>query len=120
MISLETESYIINGKNERFFPFYELEYNEWIIYEDSVPKFYFELHDQVDQKEKVLETLKSKLRKGEKLDDLIKVLGESVNKKWRINSGLQGNEDADSHKSETIELEILNDELISRLTRFIP
>ena len=33
-ITLETESYLIIGKeNQRFFPFLELEFNEVVIYE---------------------------------------------------------------------------------------
>ena len=48
-ITLETESYLIEGKeNARFFPFLELEYNEDVIYEkNDIPKYYLSFSEDL-------------------------------------------------------------------------
>ena len=47
-ITLETESYLVEGKeNERFFPFLELEFNEDVIYENDVPKYYLSFSEDL-------------------------------------------------------------------------
>ena len=47
-IALETESYLVSGKeNERFYPFLELEFNETVIYENDIPKYYLSFSDDL-------------------------------------------------------------------------
>tara|TARA_R110002094_G_scaffold190647_1_gene165310 strand:+ start:9 stop:227 length:219 start_codon:yes stop_codon:yes gene_type:complete len=48
-ITLETESYLVEERgNERFFPFLEIEYNETIIYENEVPKYYLSFSSELE------------------------------------------------------------------------
>lgn len=54
-IILETESYLTkNGENQRFFPFLELEYNEWVIYEDDEPKYFFQLSTDLKSESEII------------------------------------------------------------------
>lgn len=45
-IKLITESYLFNGQNGNFraIPFFELSLTEFVIYEDGVMKYYFDIN----------------------------------------------------------------------------
>ena len=112
-IVLVTESYLIKEKqNERFFPFLELEYNEWIIYENDKPKYYIELQSDTESEFKVINWLVSKLKEGKDLRNLIIFLGKQNNKNWDIFPTQKGMEVENSFHTERIELEFLTDKII--------
>lgn len=114
-IILETESYLTkNGENQRFFPFLELEYNEWVIYEDDEPKYFFQLSTDLKSESEIINRLTSDLENGKDLRDLIIALGRQVGKKWDIFSSHQGEEIEGSFQLEKIELEKLSDQLLEK------
>ncbi|MCG2419761.1 hypothetical protein K8089_12070 [Aequorivita sp. F47161] len=114
-IKLETESYLIKGnENERFFPFLELELNEWIIYENDTPKYYFDLNSEVESEFEILNWLVAELNSGKKLQDLISELGKRKGKIWNIFPSQLGMEVETSFKTERIELEYLTDRTIEK------
>lgn len=115
-ITLETESYSISGKeNERFFPFLELEFNEWVIYENDKPKYYVGLNADVKSEFKINNWLVTELKKGNDLQKLISELGEKYYKSWNIFPSQKGFEVEKSYQAQRIELEILTDKTIERI-----
>ena len=115
-ITLETESYKINGKeNERFFPFLELEFNEWIIYENDNPKYFIKLNSDVESEFKIINWLVNELKNGKDLRNLISELGKDYEKSWDIFPSQKGKEIENSFKKERIELEILTDKTIEKI-----
>ena len=114
-IVLETESYLAQGEeNQRFFPFLELEYNEWVIYENDEPKYYFRLDTDLNSESQTINLLIADLRNGKDLRNLVKDLGKKSGKEWDIFSSHQGEEIEGSFQSEKIELEILSDQLLQK------
>lgn len=110
-IILETESYLISGmENIRFFPFFELGFNEWVIYENDNPKYYIRLHS--DTESKIINWLATEIKKGEDLRNLIIELGKQIKKNWDIFPTQKGKEVENSYQTEKIELEFLTDEII--------
>ena len=113
-IKLETESYLIKGKeNGRFFPFFELEFNEWVIYENDRPKYYFGLNSDVESEFEIINRLVTELKNGKDLRNLISELG----KKWDIFPSQLGMEVENSYKTERIDLEFLTDKTIEKQKR---
>jgi len=114
---LETESYLIKGKdNERFFPFLELEFNEAVIYENDIPKYYISLPDDLKTTDGVQDWIMNELEKnGHDLRKLIVMIGKSLNLKWDIFSSNIGKLVEESWKSESIELTLFNDKLIEKI-----
>ncbi len=109
-----TESYLIRGgQDKRFYPFLELEYDEWIIYEDDFPKYYINLSLDSTSNSSFEKWLISQLKSGEKLQNLVISLGKQYGKKWSIFSSQLGMEVEGSHKSEKLELEILDDKIFN-------
>jgi hypothetical protein len=116
-IKLETESYLISGKeNERFFPFLELEFNENIIYENDIPKYYLSFSNDLKNAQGIGNWIIADLEKnGHNLRKLIIELGNSLNLKWDIFSSKTGMELENSYQTEKIELEILTDKTIEKI-----
>lgn len=116
-ITLETESYLICGnENERFFPFLELEFNEEVIYENDIPKYYLSFSDELKSAHGIGDWIMIELKKnGHNLRELIIELGKSLNLDWDIFSSNVGKFIEDSWKREKIELIILNDKLIEKI-----
>ena len=116
-IKLETESYLISGKeNERFFPFLELEFNENVIYENDIPKYYLSFSDDLKTAQGIGNWIMTDLEKnGHNLRDLIIELGNKLNLKWDIFSSNVGNQVEDSYQTEQVELEILTDKIIEKI-----
>ncbi|GAA4273633.1 hypothetical protein U6A24_18310 [Aquimarina gracilis] len=115
-ITLNTESYLIKGtEGERFFPFFELEYNEWVIYEDDFPKYYIELPMNSESNSSFREWLNNELKSGKKLKKVISSLGNQYGKNWNILPSQLGMEVEDGYKSEIMELEILNDDVMDQI-----
>ncbi|XCF07514.1 hypothetical protein ABI125_06565 [Tamlana crocina] len=116
-IKLETESYLISGKeNERFFPFLELEFNENVIYENDIPKYYLSFSDDLKNAHGIGNWIMADLEKnGHNLRDLIVELGNALNLKWDIFSSNVGNQIENSYQTEEVELEILNDKTIEKI-----
>lgn len=104
-IVLETEAYLEKETKEKFYPFYELEYNQWIVYEDDYPKYYFELVE--DTNNIVVNDLILKVKEGHDLADLIVEMGKKRNKSWSIHSSKVGKEIEDSFNNEVLKLENL-------------
>ena len=116
-IKLETESYLISGKeNERFFPFLELEFNENVIYENDIPKYYLSFSDNLKTTNGIGNWIMADLEKnGHNLRELIVELGNRLNLKWDIFSSKTGMEIGNSYQTEQIELEILTDKTIEKI-----
>lgn len=116
-ITLETESYLVRGKeNERFYPFLELEFNETVIYENDIPKYYLSFSDDLKSAHGIGNWIMVDLEKnGHKLEELIIELGNSLNLKWSIFSSNIGMEIENSYRAEQIELEILTDKTIVKI-----
>lgn len=117
IIKLETESYLISGKGtERYFPFLEMEYNENVIYENDIPKYFLSFSEDLKSAHEVGNWIMAELEKnGHNLRELIIELGNSLNLKWDIFSSNVGNFVEDSCKSETIELIRFSDNLIEKI-----
>ncbi|WP_435623775.1 hypothetical protein [Flagellimonas sp.] len=118
-IKLDTESYLISGKNnERFFPFLELELNENVIYENDIPKYYLSFSDDLKSAHGIGNWIMADLEKnGHNLRDLIVELGNKLNLNWDIFSSNVGNQVDDSYQTEQVELEILTDKTIEKIKR---
>ena len=116
-ITLETESYLINGKNnERYFPFLEMEFNENVIYENDIPKYYLSFSEDLKSVYGIGDWIMTELGKnGHNLRELIIELGKSLNLNWDIFSSNVGEFIEDSWKPEKIELTILTDNLIEKI-----
>ena len=116
-ITLETESYLIEGKeNDRFFPFLELEFNENVIYENDFPKYYLSFSDDLKSAYGFGNWIMIELEKnGHKLRDVIVKLGKSLDKEWDIFSSNVGKQIDGSWKSEKIELTLLTDKEIEKI-----
>ena len=116
-ITFETESYLIEGKeNDRFFPFLELEFNENVIYENDIPKYYLSFSDDLKTAYGIGNWIMIDLEKNDqKLRDVIIKLGKSFDKKWDIFSSNVGKQIDGSWKSEKIELTLLTDKEIEKI-----
>ena len=115
-IILETESYLINTKGkERYFPFLEMEYNEHVIYENDIPKYFLIFSEDLNSAHGVGIWIMTELKKnGHNLRELIIGLGKELDLKWDIFSSNVGKLVDDSWKIETIELIRFDDELIEK------
>ncbi|MBD0833800.1 hypothetical protein [Aestuariibaculum sediminum] len=115
-LTFKTESYLINGKNnERFFPFLELEYNEWVIYENDIPKYFIGLHSDVESDFEIINWLLTELKNGKNLRNLILELGKKYNKNWDIFPSQRGLEIENSYQTEQLELEVFTDKTIDKI-----
>ncbi|WP_335975921.1 hypothetical protein [Gaetbulibacter jejuensis] len=116
-VTLETESYLIEGKdNERFFPFLELEYNENVIYENDIPKYYLGFSDNLNSAYGIGDWIITEWKKNDyDLRKTIIELGESMNLKWDVFSTNVGKKIEGSWKLETIELNRLTDKEIEKI-----
>ena len=114
-IALETESFLLIGEdNERFYPFLELDYNEWVIYENDQPKYYFRLDFDVNSEFEIVNWLTAEIKTGKDLQNLIMELGNKYGKEWDIFSSKKGQEREGSQRLEQIKLELLTDRLIEK------
>ena len=116
-IILKTESYLVDGKeNERYFPFLELEFNENVIYENGIPKYYLSFSDDLKSAYGIGDWIMTELEKnGHNLRELIIKLGKNLNLNWDTFSSNVGKFVENSWKPEKIELIILNDKLIEKI-----
>ena len=116
-ITLETESYLIIGKeNQRFFPFLELEFNEVVIYENDIPKYYLSFSDDLKTVNKLGNWITSDLKNNRyDLRSIIVELGNTLNLKWDIFSSNAGREVEKSYQTEQVELETLTDDVIEKI-----
>tara|TARA_R110002049_G_scaffold55193_4_gene153342 strand:- start:1963 stop:2346 length:384 start_codon:yes stop_codon:yes gene_type:complete len=116
-ITLETESYLVEERgNERFFPFLEIEYNETIIYENEVPKYYLSFSSELESANGFGNWFMEELqKKGNDLSGFIVELGKSLNLNWDVFYTGFGEIIEDSWNSEVVELIEFNDRLIEKL-----
>ncbi|MCH2218494.1 MAG: hypothetical protein MK076_10580 [Flavobacteriales bacterium] len=116
-ITLETESYLIEGKeNARFFPFLELEYNEDVIYENDIPKYYLCFSEDLKSAYGIGNWIMIELKKNDHdLRKTITLLGQSMNLDWDTFSTYVGKQIDGSWQSEKIELTILTDNVIEKI-----
>ena len=116
-ITLKTESYLVEERgNERFFPFLEIEYNETIIYENEVPKYYLSFSSELESANGFGNWFMEELqKKGNDLSGFIVELGKSLNLNWDVFYTGFGEIIEDSWNSEVVELIEFNDRLIEKL-----
>ena len=116
-VTLETESYLVEERgNERFFPFLEIEYNETIIYENEVPKYYLSFSSELESANGFGNWFMEELQKrGNDLSGFIVELGKSLNLNWDVFYTGFGEIIEDSWNSEIVELIEFNDRLIEKL-----
>lgn len=116
-VTLETESYLIEGtENDRFFPFFELEFNEIVIYENDVPKYYLSFSDDLKSAYGIGNWILIDLEENEyKLRDVVVKLGKSLDREWDIYSSNLGRQIDGSWKLERIELALLTDKEIENI-----
>jgi len=116
-VTLETESYLVQGKgSERFLPFLEIEYNETIIYEDEIPKYYLSFSSELESANGLGNWFMEELqKKGNDLSGFIVELGKSLNLNWDVFYSGFGEIIEDSWKAEIIELIEFNDKLLEKL-----
>jgi hypothetical protein len=116
-ITLETESYLVEERgDERFFPFLEIEYNETIIYENEVPKYYLSFSSELESANGFGNWFMEELQnKGNDLSGFIVELGKSLNLNWDVFYTGFGEIIEDSWNSEIVELIEFNDKLIEKL-----
>jgi hypothetical protein len=116
-IKLQTESYLFENSDGRFraIPFYELSIEEWIVYENGQPKY---LLDFNRREKPLIRDLKTRLDKGEELENLIWKLGRFLGRKWTTKHNINATEILDSQRIENIELLLIDDlsELFMDLT----
>lgn len=116
-VKLEIESYLFENANGRFraIPFYELSIDEWIIFDNGEPKY---LLDFKRREKPLVKEIRSKLEKGEKLEDVLWKLGRFLGQDWTSKNNINGYEIPGSHQTESIELFVLEDlsELFMDLT----
>tara|TARA_R110002124_G_scaffold89702_1_gene229332 strand:+ start:459 stop:770 length:312 start_codon:yes stop_codon:yes gene_type:complete len=100
-ITFETESYLIDSTNtERYFPFLEFEFNESVIYENDIPKYFLSFSEDLKSAHEVGDWIMNDLKKnGHNLRELIIELGNSLNLKWDIFSSNVGKFVEESYKS---------------------
>lgn len=115
-VVIETESYVIRGKeNDRFFPFLEPEFDEWVIYENDIPKYFIKLLPDLISEFEIINRLGEELKNGKNLRNLILELGKRYEKDWDIFPSQKGMEVENSYKTEQVELELLTDKIIQKL-----
>jgi len=107
-IKLQTESYLFeeSGRQFRTIPFYELSINEWVVYEKGQPKYFIDFNKR---QKPLIQDLKSKLDKGEILEECVWKLGRFLGRGWTTKHNITVNEIPNSQQIESIELQILDD-----------
>jgi hypothetical protein len=107
-IKLQTESYLFeeSGRQFRTIPFYELSIDEWVVYEKGQPKYFIDFNRR---QKPLIQDLKSKLDKGETLEDCVWKLGRFLGREWTTKHNITVNEIPNSQQTESIELQILDD-----------
>jgi hypothetical protein len=107
-INLQTESFLFeeSGWQFRAIPFYELSIDEWIVYEKGQPKYFLDFNRR---QKPLVQDLKSKLDKGETLEDSVYKLGRFLGRDWTTKHNITANEVPGSQQTENIELQILDD-----------
>ncbi len=75
-----TESYLFKNSKEvfRVIPLYELNINDWVDYENGIPKYLLNFNRR---QMPLIQDLTIKLNKDEHLEDIILVLGKFCGKK---------------------------------------
>jgi hypothetical protein len=114
-ITLETESFLFedSGIQFRSIPFYELSIDEWVVYEQGKAKYILDFN----RREKpLIQDLKSKLDKGETLEEVVSQLGQGFGQDWTTRHHITATEIPNSQQIETIELLLLDD--LSDLSNF--
>ncbi len=107
-LQLKTESYLFKQSNSQFraFPFYELSLDEWIIFEDGLPKYFLDFNNRTAP---LINAIRKKLQLGENLNEVVKNIGVFLGKNWTINHNIVGEEIKNSEKRETVEIYVLTD-----------
>ena len=116
-VTLETESYLVQGEgSKRFLPFLEIEYNETIIYENEIPKYYLSFSSELESANGFgIWFMEELQKKGNDLSGFIVELGKSLNLNWDVFYTGFGEIIEDSWNSEIVELTKFNDKLIEKL-----
>lgn len=107
-IKLQTESFLYeeSGLQFRAIPFYELSIDRWVVYEKGQPKYIIDFNRW---QKPLIKDLKSKLDKGETLEDNVWRLGRFLGREWSTKHNIVGHEIPNSQQAESIELQILDD-----------
>lgn len=107
-IKLQTESYLFENTKGQFraIPFYELSIDEWVIYENGLPKY---LLDFNNKDKSLIQDIKIKLDQGEILEDVIWKIGRFLGRNWTTKHNITAKEIPNSQQIENIELLLLDD-----------
>ncbi len=94
----------------------ELEFNENVIYENNIPKYYLSFSEDLKSAYGIGDWIMTELNKNEhNLRELIIDFGKILNLNWDISSSNVGKFIESSWKPEKIELIILTDNLIEKI-----
>lgn len=106
-VTLQTQSYLFEslGGQIRAIPFYELSIEEWVVYENGLPKYFIDLNRRT--KPLILD-FTAKLNSGESLEEIVWKLGRFLGREWTTKHNIQGKEISNSHQNETVTLTFLD------------
>lgn len=107
-INLVTESFLFKNNSECFraVPFYNLAFNELIIYEDGKVKYFIDMNNKVAP---VVQIINEQTSRGKDTDQVIRAMGRSINRNWTTRYSIIGEEVKDSYQTETVQLHLLTD-----------
>lgn len=107
-IKLQIESYLFESPNGQFraAPFYELAYDEIVIYENGQPKYLLEFNRHHLP---IIQDILKRVDTGENLEDIVCKFGKSLGKEWTIRHNINAIEIPESEQIENIELLLLED-----------
>lgn len=105
-ITLSIESYLFENENGQFraIPFYELSIDEWVIYQNNLPKY---LIDFNLRESSFIKQLKESMEQGFELEELVSKYGVYLGLDWTTKNKITGKEIANSQRMEKVELEII-------------
>jgi len=108
IVILQIETYLFETEEGQFraMPFHELSIDEWIVYENKVPKY---LIDFNRRQAPLIKHIGSKMDNGDHLEHIIVNLGRSIGKEWTTRHNILGTDILGSEQVEEIKLFILDD-----------
>jgi hypothetical protein len=106
-VTLLTQSFLFESSDGQFraIPFYELSIEEWVVYENGLPKYLIDFNRRT--KSLILD-FTTKLNSGEPLEKIVQKLGRFLGRQWTTEHNIQGKEIPNSHLPETITLTLLD------------
>ncbi|MGB4776225.1 MAG: hypothetical protein WBP45_13705 [Daejeonella sp.] len=102
-VTLQTQSFLFEDSDKQFraIPFYELSFEEWIVYEHGQPKYLIDFNRRTQP---LILDFTAKLNLGEPLEETVRKLGVFLGRQWTTEHNIQGKEIPNSNMPETITL----------------